>query len=244
MLKSFETPLRAVVVGASGGLGGAFLAALEADPAVGRLDAAARSPFAAGARTRCHRLDLADDASLDAFAAAVAEGPPLDLVIVATGALHGPNLTPEKTWRQLERATLEQAFAVNTIGPALLAKRLLPLLARDRKAVFAALSARVGSIEDNRLGGWYAYRAAKAALNQVLRTAAIELARRAPRAVCVGLHPGTVDTRLSKPFQSGVAADKLFTPAVAAERLLQVLDGLDAADSGGLFAWDGARLPF
>ena len=244
MLHSFVTPLRAVVVGAGGGIGGAFLAALESDPGVGRIDAAARGSFPTGARTRAHRLDLLDDSSLDAFAADLADGPALDLVIVATGVLHAPGLAPEKSWRQLERAALLRSLEVNAVGPALLAKRLLPLLARDRKAVFAALSARVGSIEDNQMGGWYGYRAAKAALNQLLRTAAIELGRRAPQAVCVGLHPGTVDTALSRPFQAGVAPERLFDPAFAAARMLDVLDGLTARDSGRLFAWDGEGIPF
>jgi NAD(P)-dependent dehydrogenase (short-subunit alcohol dehydrogenase family) len=244
LLGNFVTPIRAVVVGASGGIGGAFLRALEADPAVASVEAAARGRIVAGTKTRAHALDLEDDASLDRFAAALADGPPVDLVLVATGALHGPALVPEKTWRQLERASLARSFMLNAIGPALLLPRLLPLMPRDRKAVFAALSARVGSIEDNRLGGWYAYRAAKAALNQLLRTAAIELTRRAPQGICVGLHPGTVDTRLSQPFQSSVNKEQLFRPDEAAARLLQVVDGLTAADTGGFFAWDGTRLPF
>ncbi|MFW5680927.1 MAG: SDR family NAD(P)-dependent oxidoreductase [Pseudomonadota bacterium] len=250
MLTSFKSPVRAVVVGAGGGLGRAFVEALAADAAVGRVDAFARTPDGAayaGAydNVRLHRLDLDDDASLERMAEVLGEGPPLDLVIVATGLLHEPGaMAPEKTWRQLERASMERSFAINAIGPALVAKRLLPLLRRDRKAAFAALSARVGSIEDNQLGGWYAYRASKAALNQLLRTAAIELGRRAPEAVCIGLHPGTVDTGLSAPFQSGVAEGKLFTPAYAASRLLEVIDARGPEDSGGLFAWDGARLPF
>ncbi|TVQ29073.1 MAG: SDR family NAD(P)-dependent oxidoreductase [Geminicoccaceae bacterium] len=233
-------------MGAGGGIGGAFTEILAGDPAVGRLDAFARGPIQVeAAKLRAHHLDLDDEASLDAMAAVLGEGEPLDLVIVATGLLHGPDgFAPEKTWRQLERERLLRSFAVNAVGPALVAKRVLPLLRRDGKAVFAALSARVGSIEDNQLGGWYAYRASKAALNQLLRTLSIELARRAPEAVCVGLHPGTVETNLSAPFRSGVAADKLFEPSFAAARLLSVLDGLTAADTGGLFAWDGQRLPF
>ena len=139
---------------------------------------------------------------------------------------------------------METAFRVNTIGPALVAKHFLPLLASDAKSVFAALSARVGSIDDNELGGWYAYRASKAALNMVIKTLSIELARRNPRALCVGLHPGTVDSRLSKPFQGGVPEGKLFQPAAAARALLTVLDGLSSGDSGALFAWDGTRIPF
>jgi len=138
---------------------------------------------------------------------------------------------------------MERAFRINTIGPALVAKHFLPLLSKDRKAVFAALSARVGSISDNRLGGWHAYRASKAALNMMIRTLSIELARQKPKALCVGLHPGTVDTDLSKPFQARVAKDKLFSPAHSARCLLTVLDGLGPEENGGVFAWDGGRVP-
>jgi NAD(P)-dependent dehydrogenase (short-subunit alcohol dehydrogenase family) len=124
------------------------------------------------------------------------------------------------------------------------AKHALPLLPKAGKSVFAVISARVGSIEDNRLGGWYGYRASKAALNQFTRTMAIELLRQKREAVCVALHPGTVDTPLSRPFQSGVKAEKLFTPLHAAECLLTVIDGLTPADNGQLLAWDGQRIPF
>ncbi len=247
MLTSFHAPLRAAVIGAGGGLGGAFVRTLGADAAVGRIEAFARNaaPAATG-KVVSHQLDLDDDASLDAAAAVLGDGPSLDLVVVATGMLHdqGRGLAPEKSWRQLDRSALLRSFEVNAVGPALLAGRLLPLLRRDHKAAFAVLSARVGSIEDNRLGGWYAYRAAKAALNQLVRTLAVELARRAPEALCVGLHPGTVDTSLSKPFQGGVPHGSLVPPDDAARRLLGVLDGLGPGDTGRLFAWDGARVPF
>ena len=139
---------------------------------------------------------------------------------------------------------MAQSFAVNAIGPALLAKHFLGGLATGDKAVFAALSARVGSIEDNRLGGWYSYRATKAALHMLVRTCAIELARRNPTALCVALHPGTVDTALSRPFQSSVPDGRLFKPRQAAEHLLHVIDSLDASASGRAFAWDGQSLPF
>jgi NAD(P)-dependent dehydrogenase (short-subunit alcohol dehydrogenase family) len=163
---------------------------------------------------------------------------------VATGVLHDAALQPEKTWRDISPDAFAHAFAVNATGPALIAKHFLPLLARDRRAVFAALSARVGSIEDNRLGGWTAYRASKAALHQIIRTCAIELARKNKAALCVALHPGTVDTALSAPFQRGVAPEKLFAPDYSAERLIEVIDGLSPADSGQAYAWDGARIPF
>ena len=134
---------------------------------------------------------------------------------------------------------MARAYQINAIGPALVAKHFLPLLATDRKAVFAALSARVGSIGNNRLGGWYAYRASKAALNMILKTLSIELARRNPSAICVGLHPGTVDTRLSGPFQRGVPGDKLFSPHRSAPCLLKVINALSPGQSGRVLAWDG-----
>ena len=163
---------------------------------------------------------------------------------MASGILHDDEaLRPEKTWRALDGAALERVYRINAVGPALVAKHFLPLLARDRKSVFAALSARVGSISDNHLGGWHAYRASKAALNMLLRTFAIELARRNPRAICVGLHPGTVDTGLSAPFQANVPEGKLFTPDFAAARLLEVVDRLKPDDSGKVFAWDGQLIP-
>lgn len=247
-MQSLIDGARAVVVGASGGLGAAFVDALTADARIARIDALARDvsrvPTAAGDKVVPGAIDLEDEASI-AAAAERLDGAPLDLVLVASGVLHDTaGLRPEKTWRQLEAASLLRSYAINAVGPALVAKHLLPRLRRDHKAVFAAISARVGSIEDNRIGGWYAYRASKAALNQLLRTLAVELGRRWPDALCVGLHPGTTDTPLSQPFQANVPAGKLFSPSFAASRLLAVLDGLDAAASGGLYAWDGERIPF
>jgi NAD(P)-dependent dehydrogenase (short-subunit alcohol dehydrogenase family) len=187
-----------------------------------------------------NRLDLTDPASITAAAATLTV--PLDLVIVATGLLHDAMHGPEKHPRDLDAAWLARSFAVNATGPALVAAALLPKLRTDRKTAFAALSARVGSISDNRLGGWHSYRASKAALNQLIRTLAHDHARRNRLGLCVTLHPGTVDTRLSAPFQRGVP--ELFTPDTAARHLLGVLDRLTPADSGGLFAWDGQRIPF
>jgi len=158
--------------------------------------------------------------------------------------LHGQGRGPEKRLADLDPAALAQAFAVNAIGPALVLKHFAPQLPREGKAVLAVLTARVGSISDNRSGGWYGYRAAKAAANQLVRTAAIEIGARRPNAICVALHPGTVDTALSAPFQRNVPEGKLFTPDFAAERLLAVIDGLTTADSGGFFAWDGEAIPY
>lgn len=186
------------------------------------------------------RLDLLDEASIEAAAGSCGAG--LTLVIDATGFLHDGEFQPEKSLRQLDPAHLARSFALNATGPALLMKHFLPLLARDERAVFATLSARVGSISDNRLGGWYAYRASKAALNQLVRTAAIELARTRPLALCVALHPGTVDTGLSGPFaKNGL---DVVRPAAAAARLLRVIAGLDVGRTGTLVDQDGATVAF
>ena len=218
------------MIGAGGGIGAALADAL---------DAAGRPAMRLG-RATAPPLDLLDEASIAAAAAGVAPG--LTLVIDATGFLHGGGVMPEKSLRQLDPVQLAHSFAVNAIGPALLMKHFLPRLARDGRAVFATLSARVGSIGDNRLGGWHGYRASKAALNQLVRCAAIELARSHRGAICVALHPGTVDTGLSGPFVK--AGLELQSPAQAAARLIGVIDGLTPSESGGFFDHRGAPVPF
>ena len=222
--------MRALVVGSSGGIGSALVAALTA-----------RGYAVTGVSRRGDGLDVTDEASVARVLGALEPG--FDLVIVATGALEIGGHRPEKSLRAVEPAALAAQFAVNAMGPALVLKHALRLMPRDRRAVFAALSARVGSISDNRLGGWHAYRASKAALNMILRNLSVEMARSHPQAVIAGLHPGTVATDLSAPFQKGVAQGKLFTADYSAERLLSVLSKLTPADSGGVFAWDGARIP-
>jgi len=247
-LSSFGTDLEVAVIGASGGIGGAFVEALAASPAVKQVFALSRR--AAGpVSDQVVRLpmDLEDEDSIAAAAGAIKEtAGRLSLVIVAAGILHDDSdgLRPEKTWCALDAAAMERVYRINTIGPVLAAKHFLPLLADDRKSAFAALAARVGSIGDNQLGGWYSYRASKAALMMLIRSLSIELARKNDHALCVGLHPGTVDSCLSKPFQGGVPEGKLFPPAKSAGHLLTVLDGLTSADSGSQFAWDGQRVPF
>ena len=241
-LPSLPEGYRAAVFGASGGIGEALVNAHASDERCALIHAGSRSsPLPETARVKPFTFDLEDESSIASAAGQIAAGE-IDLVIVATGRLHAPGLQPEKSTRSLEATALHEAFAINTIGPALIAKHMLPRLARNRRAIFAALSARVGSISDNRLGGWHSYRASKAALNMLIRTFAIEQARTHPQTVCVALHPGTVDTPLSKPFQSGVATEKLFTPALSATRLLAVLDTLTPAQSGRLFAWDGQEI--
>lgn len=190
-------------------------------------------------------MDLEDEESIAAAARTMAADGPLDLVIVATGLLQRePDIAPEKSWRAIDGDAMAQVFRINIIGPALIGKHMLEHLNGSGSPVFAAISARVGSVEDNRLGGWHSYRASKAALNQVMRNFAIELGRRNKGAIAVSLHPGTVDTALSEPFQSAVPEGKLFTPDYSAQCLLSVIGGLKAGDSGGFFAWDGQPIPF
>ena len=218
--------MKALIIGATGGIGAALADALDASGAtVTRLS-----------RRSDPSLDLTDEPGI-AAAAASFEGQCFDLLILATGTLHTATAGPEKSWRQLDAATLTESFAVNTIGPMLVARHFLPLMAPT--ATLAFLSARVGSISDNRLGGWYGYRASKAALNQFVRTLSIELARTRPAMTAVALHPGTVDTALSAPFQRNVAPGKLFTPAISAAHLLAVIAALTPADSGRLIDWVG-----
>lgn len=235
-LPSFNAPLRAAVVG-GGGIGAAVCNALNGSPDMGEVIRLSRRADADIA------LDVTREASIVAAAKAVKAGGPLDLVFVATGMLHDDEVSPEKSLSALDPDAMARLYQVNAIGPAMVAKHFLPLLAKGRKSAFAALSARVGSIGDNRLGGWHSYRASKAGLNMLIRTMSVELRRRNPDALIVGLHPGTVATDLSAPFQKGVKDGKLFTPDRSARAMLAVLDGLTVADSGAQFAWDGARVP-
>ena len=246
-LRSFAQPPRIALFGASGGIGGALVRRMSAVvPSATILALSRDGAEPADTDIVPGDIDIEQEESI-AGAAALAQDKlgRLDLVIVATGLLHeGNSLAPEKSWRALDGASMERAFRINTIGPALVAKHFLPLLETGTKSVFACLSARVGSIEDNRLGGWYAYRASKAGLNMMIKSLSIELARRNPKAICVGLHPGTVDTGLSMPFQANVPEDKLFTPERAAGALLSVIDGLGEKDTGRIFAWDGQTIPY
>lgn len=236
----------ACIFGASGGIGGALVEQLVASGNYHLIHAGSRSGTGDAARPVSRfAFDLGDERSIAAVAGQIAQSAPLDLVIIATGVLHlDDGLVPEKTWQALDPAAMAEVFANNTIGPAMIAKHFLPLLRRDHRTIFAALSAKVGSISDNHLGGWHSYRASKAALNMLVQNFAIELGRRNPQAIAVTLHPGTVDTVLSQPFQRNVAPGQLFTPAQSAAHLLGVIDGLSLADNGGLFAWDGTRIPF
>ncbi|MCP9839520.1 SDR family oxidoreductase [Synechococcus sp. J7-Johnson] len=237
----------ALVVG-GGGIGQALLQALAQRAPALRLWATSRRPWPAGRVVPPERvlgLDLTDDSSLEACARRLQEEDvQLRLVINTAGLLHDGDLQPEKRLQQLQRSSLERLFSVNAYGPALLARSLEPLLPRQEPVHFASLSARVGSIGDNQLGGWYGYRAAKAAQNQLLRCLALEWERRLPLACVSLLHPGTTATALSEPFRRSVPAEQLFKPERAANQLLDVIAAQGPAHSGRFLAWDGTTIPW
>ena len=218
----------AVIIGSGGGIGAALADLLDDAVTVYRLG-----------RSEAIRLDLTDENSI---AKAAEELSTLRvtpaLVVVATGLLHRDGIGPEKSLRELDPEWMLENYRINAVGPALVAKHFLPLMPRNQRTVFAVLSARVGSISDNKLGGWYSYRASKAALNMLIRNLSIEWQRKSADAIIVGLHPGTVETGLSAPFKGNPATER-FTPAKAAEQLLSVLDKLNPAQSGQVFAFDG-----
>ncbi|MFK7160554.1 SDR family NAD(P)-dependent oxidoreductase [Marinospirillum sp. MEB164] len=195
-------------------------------------------------RLVCYQLDLADDQQVAAWAQQSRH--PVDWLINTSGILHdqAQDLQPEKSLQQLKRQSLMTSLTHNALNHLLLLQQLQPYFNKQRPVVIASLSARVGSIGDNRLGGWYAYRASKAALNQLMHTAAIELRRTHPGSLCVTLHPGTTDTPLSAPFQARVPAAQLFDARQSAAYLLQVLRGLTPEQTGGFFAWDGQPIPW
>lgn len=239
----------AVVQGASRGLGLALARRLSEDSTCARVFATCRRPDEArdlqGAGIDVLRVDVTDEASIAAAAATVAETVgAVDLLINVAGVLHGDSVAPEKRLESITPYGLARAFQVNAFGPLLVLKHFHPLLKHDRRAVVANVSARVGSIGDNRLGGWYAYRGSKAALNMFTRTASIELGRKAPNAIAVAIHPGTVDTALSRPFQKSVPPERLFAPDRAARQILEVLDGLGPEQTGTFVAWDGSEIPW
>lgn len=246
ILAHLHKPTRAAIVGASGGIGRALATQLAEAPACETLYAFGRTAPNLDQRNVVARaLDYADPSGIERAAKELAEGGPLDLVIVATGILHRAGaVQPEKSMAELNAGQMAEVLSVNTIGPTMVAKHFLPLMRGDSRTVFAALSARVGSISDNRLGGWLSYRVSKAALNMALKTLAIEQARKRPQCLVVGLHPGTVKTELSRPFTRSKPEHKLFTPERAARQLLEVIGGLRADASGSIFAWDGKPIPF
>ncbi len=237
--------MRAVIIGASGGIGQAITTALTERHDISAVHALSRSAIDWSLpNVSAGQIDILDEDSIAAAAVRVAEDGAPDLVIIASGILSdNAGLKPEKSLRQQDSTAFERVFAINTIGPALVAKHFIPLMPRSGRAVFAALSARVGSISDNRIGGWHSYRASKAALNMLVKNYAIEQARRNPDFIAACLHPGTVDTDLSKPFQSGVPDTQLFSAAQSAAYLLEVIETLTPEQSGKAYDWAGKEIP-
>ena len=221
----------AVIVGATGGIGKALADLLDQNAEYENVIRLGRSEGS---------INLKDEASIKSAAQMLANSDiSPDLVFVATGVLHDGEMGPEKSIHDLDAIWMLENYHVNAVGPALVAKYFLPLMPRKQRNVFAVLSARVGSISDNHLGGWYGYRASKAALNMLVRNLSIEWQRRNPQAIVTALHPGTVNTPLSAPFGGGKDASGRFTPEYSARALLDVIDGLTPAQSGQLFAYDG-----
>lgn len=244
-LSSFGENLNIVVIGAAGGIGQAFVELLLEDEKLASLHAFSRRDISLNhPKLTKGFLDLKDEPSIEKAAALVSAQGKIDVVIVATGLLHQGDIQPEKSLRDIDANSFSEVFAINSTGPALIMKHFLPHLSRDTKTVFAAISARVGSIADNHLGGWYAYRASKSALVMLLKTASVEVARRSKQACIIGLHPGTVDTDLSEPFKKNVAQDKLFTPEFSAKSLLKVINDVVPEQSGQVFDWSGAQVPY
>lgn len=253
----FDAPFSAILVGTSGGIGNALLAETSKRVAANTAGASGhvfainrqkqRSQFENVTSLTANALNedqLAETAEAIKSDLKQNQFAPIRLILVAVGALHTSHgKGPEKSLRGITTHSMQEIFAANAVAPALAAKHFLPLLPKSGRTVFAALSARVGSISDNQLGGWYSYRASKSALNQILKTTSIELSRTRPDAICVGLHPGTVDTKLSKPFQANVPDGKLFSAEQAAGYLVQTLSGLTKENSGQVFAWDGSPVP-
>ena len=239
-LSSFGERITAVVFGASGGIGSAFVKHLAAHENVLTVHALSRSPAASSGKVRFTGCDVTDEEQVSAAADAI--GGPIQLCIIATGVLHGDDLAPEKSTSAVDAGMMAELLRINTIAPSMAAKHFLPLLDRERKSALAALSARVGSIGDNRIGGWHSYRASKAALNQIIRTMSIELGRKNKQALIVGLHPGTVDTGLSGPFQKNVPEGRLFSPDFSTGEMLAVLNRLGPRDSGWCFDYAGKRV--
>lgn len=217
--------MRSLIIGSSGGIGAALLAA--------------SGPQSVGLSRSQHGLDITDESSIINALSAI-DGP-FDRIIIATGALELNGAKPEKSLRALDPAALQAQFALNAIGPIIVLKHTLKLIPRDKPAQIAALSARVGSIGDNGLGGWHSYRAAKAALNQFFHTAAIEIARTHPMACIALIHPGTVATSLGANYSGNHPTTP---PDQAAQNILNVLNGLTAADTGGFFDWQGKVIPW
>jgi len=232
-----------VIIGNSGAIGSAFIKEFSDRPETQIIHSFGRSKnLNHAAKISFHYLDYNDESSIENAAFIASQNNPIDLVLVTTGILHDHEFKPEKSFTELSADKFQKLFEINTIIPAMLAKHFLNKINKNKRSVFAALSARLGSISDNQLGGWYSYRASKSALNMFIKTTSIEMKRRSKKTIVVGLHPGTVKSRLSKPFHKSVQENKLFTPEYSVRCLISVLDKLTVYDSGKCFAWDGKEI--
>ncbi|MFN3235329.1 MAG: SDR family NAD(P)-dependent oxidoreductase [Gammaproteobacteria bacterium] len=232
-----------VIIGSSGAIGSALTAILSTTYPNATIYALSRqAPQKFQKNIIYNEIDYYSETSIKNASSIAAERKPIDIIIVATGILHQKNLSPEKSLQDLSFEKFKTSFEANAVVPAMLAKHFLPKLNKHSRSIFAALSARVGSISDNRLGGWYSYRASKAALNMIVKNASIETQRSNKEAIVVALHPGTVDSPLSKPFQKNVPLNKLFTPEFSATKLISVLETLSPKDSGKCFDWSGQEV--
>ena len=232
------------IIGSSGAIGNAVSEILLDDDGVEAIYKFSRNDSNENSdRVKNLFLDIEDEQSIKDCIKNLSKDIKFDLVFVATGILHNDNdIFPEKSIRDISQSKLEKVLLVNTIGPALVGKYFIPYLRKDSKSIFAFLSARVGSISDNKLGGWYSYRASKTALNQIIKNFSIEVRRSNPNAIFIGLQPGTVKSFLSKPFEKNVRPENLFTPEYSATKMLEVIDNLSLEDTGKVYAWDGEEI--
>ena len=231
------------IIGSSGAIGSAFLKQLSQLQPQATIHTFSRSVSEyKNNNIKHYMMDYHDEDSIAHTASLASQNIQFDMILVTTGILHHDDVMPEKSLQDISTEKFNTIFSANTIFPALIAKYFLPHIVKSNRTLFAALSARVGSISDNHIGGWYAYRASKAALNMIIKNIAIEMSRRYKNAIIVGLHPGTVDSKLSKPFQGYVKEGKLFSPEYSVQQLLSVLDNLTPENSGKCFAWDGQEI--
>ena len=245
-LSNFTDNLNIAIIGSTGGIGSNILSLLLQDMKVEKLYSFSRNVHDIENNKLVKvKLDISSQTSINNAIESLESDLKFDIILVTTGILHDEeNLQPEKSLRDINKENFERVFEINTIGPALIMRYFLPKLKREEKSIFAAISARVGSISDNTLGGWYAYRASKAALNMLIKNASIEMARRYKEAAVIGLHPGPVDTGLSEPFQGNVPPGKLFTPEYSGKKMLEVINKTTAQQTGKIFAWDGTEIPY
>ena len=227
------------IIGSSGAIGNAFVEHYLKDNAVEKIFSFSRSVNShTSKKIYSFDIDIESQESIEK-AASYLEGCYLDRVIIASGVLHTESFQPEKSIKDLNYETLSKVYSVNTIGPALVGKYFLPLLNKKNKSVMAFLSARVGSISDNKVGGWYSYRSSKSALNQIVKNFSIEMKRSNPNAVILALQPGTVESKFSEPFKKHISKDKLFSPDFSVDMMSKVIESANSSSSGNLIAWDG-----